>query len=416
MTEARRIAGLQALRGRLSRRHRMKNVRRVVFALAGPLALAGCVIGAVSWARHRSDVTSRLALRVEGSELRADGAVEASGSARPMLRFSDGSEISLGEGARARVRSMDDHGARVTLEQGEAHVYVVHAQGTRWTFDAGPFVVAVTGTAFSLSWREDVQRLDLRLENGTVSVSGPASDAPLAIRAGQWLSWRGGRGGEVRIRSLDAVDDGDARAVVAPRADVGGNEFVAPISGGTPASSQVASAALDVSRRGDGSRPGILGPIHEHHWAADLARGRSESIVAEAVALGIDGVLAQSSSDELAALADAGRYTHRPDVARGAFLAQRRRFPGSDPARVAAFGLGRMEDADQDFQAALGWFDTYLTEAPKGRYASEALGRKMTLVNLLEGEKAAQSWAALYLRRFPNGTYAAAARAVTGTP
>lgn len=405
LTETQRATGLHSLRGRLSRRQRVRRARRVAFAMAGVLALAGCLGLAASFVRHPVGVASRLGLRVEGAELREGDAVEATGSARPVLHFSDGSEISLGEGARARVRSMDEHGARVTLEQGEAHVYVVHAPGTHWTFDAGPFVVAVTGTAFALSWSEAAQRVDLRLENGTVSVSGPASDAPLSLRAGQWLT---GRRGEVRIRSLDAIDDGDAGAgEVAPLASV---EGVATIPGGGSTASRSAAEGLDVSRHG----PALA---HEHNWAADLARGGSEAIVADAVALGIDSVLAQSSGAELAALADAARYTHRPDIARGAFLALRRRFSASDYARVAAFGLGRMEDdADRDRRSALGWFDAYLAEAPNGRYASEALGRKMTIVKLLDGEDAARSWADLYLRRFPNGTYAAAARAVTGAP
>ena len=180
--------------------------------------------------------------------------------------------------------------------------------------------------------------------------------------------------------------------------------------------SRGAMAGPELLPRGDASRRNGSVPARDHNWAADLARGRSLAVVADALALGIDGVFAQSSGDELAALADAARYTHRPDIARGAFLAQRRRFPGSEHARVAAFGLGRLEDADQDPRVALGWFDTYLGEAPNGRYASEALGRKMTLVKLLDGQEAARAWADLYLRRFPSGTYAAAARAVTGVP
>ncbi len=380
---------------------------RAAFALTGALALAGCVLLAIAWARHRGEVPSRLALHVDGAPLH-DGVVEASGAARPVLRFSDGSEISLAEGGRARVRSMDDHGARVTLEQGEAHVYVVHVPGTRWTFEAGPYVVAVTGTAFSLSWQEDKQRFDLRLENGTVSVSGPASDGPMALRAGQWLT---GRGGEVRIRNVDALDDGEAGAESAEsRTGVEDDEPVAPTSAGTRSTSRRAVLGAEGARR---SAPGLA---HEHDWASDLARGRAEAIVADAVALGIDGVFAQSSGDELAALGDAARYTHRPDIARGAFRAVRRRFPSSERARVAAFDLGRLEDAEEDSRAALDWFDTYLAEAPNGRYASEALGRKMTLVKVLEGQEAARAWADLYLRRFPSGTYAAAARALTGAP
>jgi hypothetical protein len=375
-----------------------------MLGFTGTLAVAAGVVLAVSSARHRGEVAPGLAFHVEGAELRADGTIEGSGLARPVLHFSDGSEVSLTEGARARVRSTDEHGARITLEQGEAHVYVVHAQGTHWTFDAGPFVVAVTGTAFLLSWREDAQRLDVRLENGTVMVNGPASDAPLALRAGQWLSWRGGRGGEVRIRSLDGMDEVEA--------GVGG---VAPMSGEAPPPQGVVGA-LDVPQRGEGSRRNARGLAREHNWAGDLARGRSSAIVADAIALGIDDVFAKSGGDELSALADAARYTYHPDIARGAFLAERRRFQGSDHARVAAFGLGRMAYADEDFRSALTWFDTYLAEAPDGRYVSEALGRKMTLVKLLEGKEAAQSWAELYLHRFPNGTYAAAARAVTGNP
>ena len=417
LTDGRRVAGLHALRDRVSSRQRVRSVLRVTMALTGALSLVCGVVLTLSAVKHRDKVASHLGLRVEGAELRADGTVQGPGSARPVLHFSDGSEVSLKEGARARVRSMDGHGARITVERGEAHVYVVHAEGTHWTFDAGPFVVAVTGTAFSLSWREDTQRLDVRLENGTVNVSGPASDAPLALRAGQWLSWRGGQGGEVRIRSLDATDDAEETAGNADLlAGVDRSEPATPIAGTALDTSPGAVPSLDVPPRGDALRRKTPRPGHERNWASDLARGRSEAIVSDAISLGIEGVFAHSSGNDLAALADAARYTHRQDVARGAFLAQRRRFPGSDYAHVASFGLGRLDDADQDLRAALTWFDTYLAEAPNGRYASEALGHKMTIVKLLEGKEAAQAWADLYLRRFPNGTYAAAARAVTGTP
>jgi ferric-dicitrate binding protein FerR (iron transport regulator) len=404
LSEERRMAGAEALRARLSSRRRHGSVHRAALALTGALAVASCVVLGLSWARHRSDPMPALLLRVEGAALPANRAVESAGSPGPVLRFSDGSEIALAEHSRARVRSIDEHGARVSLERGEAHVYVVHGPGTHWTFDAGPFVVAVTGTAFALSWREDAQRLDVRLENGTVSVSGPMSDAPMTLRAGQWLT---AQGGDVRIRSLDAMDDTDAASVAPSSADA------APAPPETPP----AATGTNVAMPGSAPRRNAAGSSREHDWAGDLARGRPfKAIVADAVALGVDDVFAQSSGVELGALADAARYTLREDIARGALLAQRRRFPGSDHARAAAFDLGRIEEAGRNPRAALAWFDTYLAEAPNGPYASEALGRKMTLVKVLEGREAARSWADLYLRRFPNGTYAAAARAVTGSP
>jgi hypothetical protein len=153
-----------------------------------------------------------------------------------------------------------------------------------------------------------------------------------------------------------------------------------------------------------------------HHWAADLAAGRFPSIVVEATALGIDGVLARSELEELAALADAARYTRHESLARGALQALRRRFPRSEQAHMAAFHLGRMAESEQDPRAALSWFEAYLGEVPSGTYASEALGRKMLLVQSLDGKPAARELADTYLRRFPGGTYADAARALSSTP
>jgi hypothetical protein len=57
-----------------------------------------------------------------------------------------------------------------------------------------------------------------------------------------------------------------------------------------------------------------------------------------------------------------------------------------------------------------------LSEAVGGTFASEALGRKMTIVERLDGKDAARPLAQMYLRRFSNGTYADAARALTLRP
>jgi ferric-dicitrate binding protein FerR (iron transport regulator) len=203
MTEERRVAGLAALRARLASHRGVWTRRRSGLARVGALALAGCIGLTLLWLRHRGEHASPLVLRVEGAPLGDDGLVEAVGSG-PVLRFSDGSAIDLAERTRVRVRSMDEHGAWLIIERGKAQVHVVHDRGTLWTFDAGPYVVAVTGTDFAISWREVARRLDVQLENGVLTVSGPASDAPLTLSAGQWLS---ARGGDVRIGSSSAPHD-----------------------------------------------------------------------------------------------------------------------------------------------------------------------------------------------------------------
>jgi hypothetical protein len=403
--------------------------RRATRVARGPLrwsvisagALLACAVGAGSVWRHRGHPEA-ISFRVEGADLRTGGYVEAGPSSRPVLRFSDGSEVTLGEGSRAHVRTVDEHGARVTLDEGRAHAYVVHAPATRWSFDVGPFVVAVTGTAFGVSWSAVDGQFDLRLENGTVTVSGPAFDTPVALHAGQWLTVRardvlirdlGPAGSEAKTDPLGvaplALDRGSAQAADEPAAAP--ERALGPHRANADPTAEPSSEALS-PRRAERHRSASAARASSHGWAADLAAGRFAAIVDEALRIGLEEAFSGSRGDDLAALADAARYTRHYDVARGALMAERQRFGVSERARVAAFSLGRLSEAQQDDRAALSWFETYLMEAPGGTYASEALGRKMLLVEQLDGNDAARPLAAAYLLAFPNGTYAQAARAV----
>ena len=65
---------------------------------------------------------------------------------------------------------------------------------------------------------------------------------------------------------------------------------------------------------------------------------------------------------------------------------------------------------------ALGWYDRYLLEAPRGAYVSEALGRKMMVLERTDRQAEATVIAADYLRRFPGGTYSHAAQALVRAP
>jgi TolA-binding protein len=152
------------------------------------------------------------------------------------------------------------------------------------------------------------------------------------------------------------------------------------------------------------------------NWSAELAAGHFAVILQQAEQRGLETSLGEASSEDLAALADAARYSRREDVARRALGAQRKRFPGSPRANDAAFLLGRLEEAAQHAELALGWYERCLGESPHGTYTSEALGRKMTVVQRLHGAAKARPIAEEYLQRFGNGTYAAAARALVRAP
>jgi len=151
-------------------------------------------------------------------------------------------------------------------------------------------------------------------------------------------------------------------------------------------------------------------------WSAATTSGHASRVVAEAEAHGLDKTLVEVDSPALVALADASRYTSRPEVAERAFVAERQRFPDTPAAHSAAFFLGRLADDRGDVAAGLAWYRRYLSETPQGPYAAEALGRKMLAVERISGRDAARSVAAEYIQRFPNGTYMLQAHSILANP
>ena len=97
-----------------------------------------------------------------------------------------------------------------------------------------------------------------------------------------------------------------------------------------------------------------------------------------------------------------------------ALVALRERFAGTPAAEEAAFLLGRLaEDSHEPRATALGWYDVYLDEAPRGPYAAEALGRRLLLLIDAAGNTGAvRATAREYLERHPTGPYASRARAI----
>ncbi|HEY5373693.1 MAG TPA: FecR domain-containing protein [Polyangiaceae bacterium] len=313
------------------------------------------------------------------------------------VRFSDGTLVRMEPGARGRVVRLDGEGATVAVYEGTAHVSVRHRANARWLFDAGPFEVLVHGTAFAISWDALSSRFDLQMESGVVSVTGPLSGGEIRLRAGQKLS----------ITLADHEDGG------APAAAVVTGSHVADLSAALPAPSALPDPMSAWPPDAVPQRPDRTPAANG--WRAQLEEGRAAAIVAEAKRQGLGQVLDAADSEDLAALADAARYIGNDDVARRAFHAQRRRFPGSKRAAEASFLLGRLEDQSPAGAArALAWYDRYLMEAPSGAYASEALGRKMMVLERSGQHEDALAIARAYLRRFASGSYAHAASALVG--
>jgi hypothetical protein len=321
------------------------------------------------------------------------------------MSFNEGSEISFMPGSHGRLRSVDGAGAHVAIESGAASFQITPRADSKWLVDVGPFLVRVQGTVFAVSWDVTRERFELSLERGRVAVSGPTSSGDIVLRAGQRLVVNLPTA-ETLITEFEAGDG------------IAENPFDAGLDAGLGATSELApESPMDASprsiERSVASRSAKANKREPARWTDAVAAADWDRILREAEAIGIQQTLTQASALELMALADAARYRRRMTLARNALLSLRTRFPSSPHSRQAAYLLGRVhESSASGMSEALRWYDQYLSDAPSGAYASEALGRKMVLSGKLGRSAQTRQLAQEYLRRFPNGTYAGSARAL----
>lgn len=356
-----------------SLRARPRRARGVWLGALGGVS-AALVAGAL-WFSFRSP---ELTYEVVNGSVAGSGYVV--GGAGTRIQFSDGSELTLAPGAQTRVTELGRHGGRVSLEKGEVRVAIAKKPEAAWTVEAGPYSVRVTGTAFDVSWSRQDQVFEIKMQSGSVVVTGPLVGSGIPLRAGQRMV---GKDGRLTVDGRDMQ-----RPTAALPAEPAVEERALPES-----SQRVAGTGSDARTGSD--------------WNKQVAQGNFQQVLNEAEQRGLDRTIATASLAELSALADAARYARRSDLARRVLLAKRQRFAGTAAAREAAFFLGRL--AEDGGGNALEWYDRYLSESPRGTYASQALGRKMMLVYRQSGEAAARSIASDYLARYPKGPYASAA-------
>jgi hypothetical protein len=330
-------------------------------------------------------------------DYRIGGASEVAGYIRAeagaaTVSFEDGTVLELAPGSSGRLGDVRSNGARFVLEDGAVDARVEKRPGAAWSVHAGPWEVRVTGTKFTVGWDARRRAMRVTMREGSVTVHGPGAEAGIGLRAGQTLEVDGE--GTIQVASV-AYDAGPPAAPEPPAPSGGGAAPVAEIAKSAPVAPVPAVADAP-------ARP----------WAARVAAGDYDGVLADAEARGVDAVLGAAPAADLSALADAARYRGRGALASRALQALRDRFPGTAAAANAAFLLGRMADDTGSAAAAIRWYDVHLAEG--GAFASEALGRKMLAVRRSSGDAAAAAVARTYLERFPGGGHAAIARTLVG--
>lgn len=365
-----------------------------------------------------------IGFRVEGSA-GTDGAyVVAPAAASARIRFDEGSEVAVLAGGRARVGSTAADGAELVLEEGRADVHVVHRSGgagTHWRVLAGPYVVLVTGTRFVVGWSGGAQTLRVTMSEGSVRVTGPGMGEGVALATTQALVARAGDASFEIGAAGSLAAFGDASQTTAAAASAARAPVIEASASASSAIAEPGSTAARSTPIASSAAPalaptnGVASPSAPKaaSWSALVAAGKSADVVAAAHTQGSAAL--ERPLEDVQALADAARYTGDAALAERALLAIRRRFPGTANASNAAFLLGRVAEEQQGAPAkARTWYDRYLAEAPGGAFAADALGRKMLLVDRLDGRDAARPLARDYLTRFPKGAYAKSATTIAG--
>lgn len=297
--------------------------------------------------------------------------------------FSEGSQLTLSEAARARVIELDARGASVRLERGKLRANVTHAERTRWQFAAGPFHIEVVGTRFELGWEPSAGSFYLSLQEGSVRVKGPNLREGCTVSAGDDvnISLGGGsaRGACVALAAEPKPSGPEPPILQGP---------APPPEAEAPARKTVVPDWRELAARAD----------YAAAWAAVEERG-------------FDTLRTRASAADLMTLADLARFARQPEKAASALTQIRERFAGTMEAGHAAFLLGRVaSDQLGAPERAAPWFATYLNERPDGDFAPEAMGRLLDCQERAGNSSAARDTAARYLELYPDGAYAAMAR------
>lgn len=397
--------GLVALRARVAaERARPRILSRVAIGVSSVLFCFALGAGLVKLTQRGAPVAGTVSVaRIQGGELLEGGYLSQVGPSGVELHFNEGSAIVLEPGTRGRLRSVTAEGPRFELARGTGSFKITPRVEHRWLVEAGPFVVTVTGTEFTVVWEPTAELFEVKLRRGRVTVSGPVVGPELALRPGQDLTVSLPKG-ETRIVEARAAS---ARLPETPLSSAAPlpEELLAPLVPKAPSAPRpVASVAS--SQAGD-----------PRGWRQALAAGEWDRILEDVEQRGVTSSLRTLSSEELFILADAARYRRRADLARAALLAQLERFPSAPRSVDALFLLGRVEEARPDGKArAIARYDEYLSRAPRGTYSAPALGRKLILTKEMHGTESARPLAEEYLERFPTGSYAEAARSIRQTP
>jgi hypothetical protein len=298
------------------------------------------------------------------------------------LRFSEGSEVVLGEGSVGRLDVLDSSQVELTLEQGQLDAAVTKGTGRTGRDHAGQWVVRVVGTKLHIEFAPGSATLLVSVSEGAVEVSGPGGLT--LVRAGESLR---------RTTALQPALAPEQPTPPAPAPPPAPGPVPAPVRTPRPP-----------------PPPAVTPVAARATWQALLRAGQRRDALDEAEAVG--ATKSPDSDADALLLSDAARLEGRLEVAR-ALLSRVSARRGPDAAE-AAFLLGRLEHDAHRGSAAKEAFEGSLALSAQGPFAEQSRGRLLEVLLELDDRAGARAVAHDYLTHHPAGAWAGLARKAAG--
>lgn len=358
-------------------------------ALAAGVVFALVSAGTVGWLVERS---AQVAVTIDDRPLAANEWVERPTSSH--LRFAEHSEVVLSPDSRLRLVSAKRHDMHLILEAGRLEAAIT--PGGTWQFEAGPYVVHVIGTQFSVDWK--ARQLEVGVTHGVVEVTGGSlSQRRVSVSAGEHLRVDGSG------FSVEPLAQKPAQAVVEPM----------------PAAAPAPEIETDVEAPTAPAAPRPAIGVHPKTPSKSTISVSSLLRADDRAAAfgllereGLERAMQSASGADWLLLCDAARLERRTDLAVRVCEGLRARFSASTEAADAAFRLGRIAFDAERWRDAARWFHAVYAERPTHPLSTDALGREMEALARAGAADEARARATLLLQQDPASPWAPRARSL----
>ena len=324
------------------------------------------------------------------------------------LKFTDGSRLQLEESSTGRIVDATTKNVKIVLNHGRISATIKKNTGIKWSVEAGPYQVRVTGTKFSVFWSEDKALFNVNVKEGSVFITGNGLDNGVTLAAGNRLHINRKKG----IMSLEPVKEKSEEVLSSLHAQ----EAAGPLDQHPLSEEPPRAVAIEPVLQAEADHAGDSGdqPKKESgsaEWKGLVNKGKYSEAMNAVDQKKFNQMLATSGLSDLVQLADAARYAGRGDEAQKALMAIRERFGETKRAKLAAFLLGRVAlELNDNPHEGIKWLNTYLKEDPNGPLAEEALGRLIIAYMKSGQKKKASDCAESYLESYANGAFAEIAK------